>query len=64
MKEQVMVKISKDGMVSVEINGVVGPRCKDITKALEDALHANVVSSNEKPEYYMELDGVKTTVTT
>jgi hypothetical protein len=63
MEEQVIVTIFKDGRVKVEVNGVVGGACKDITKAITDALSGNIVSSVDKPEMYYELDGIKTNVT-
>lgn len=59
MKEEVVVKISKDGEISIEINGIKGVVCKDITSVLEQVLGVRVTSSIEKPEYFHEIEGIK-----
>lgn len=63
MEEQVIVRISADGKVKIEVNGVQGNACKDITKAITDALSGDIVYSEDKPEMYYELDGIKQNVT-
>lgn len=62
MEERVIVTIKKDGTVKIEVNGVQGASCKDITKAITDALAGNIVQSQDKPEMYYELDGIKQNV--
>ena len=40
--QEIRVSIDKDGKVQVEVNGVKGMGCTDITKALEEALGGEV----------------------
>ena len=63
MEEKITVIIEKDGTVSIEIDGIVGPSCKTITEALQKRLGAQVLESTEKSEMYMELDNVRQKVT-
>lgn len=51
--EQVVVTIERNGAVQIEVNGVTGGRCKDVTAQLERALGVSG-SSEEKPEFYQE----------
>jgi len=46
---EVIVDIDKDGNVKIEVNGVEGKACLDITESLEEALGV-VESRTEKPE--------------
>lgn len=57
MKE-VIVTISPDGTITIDINGMKGPACRDITKALSDALGIQVFAQ-DKPEMYHEIEGTK-----
>jgi len=48
--EEVEVVIDKDGKVRIEVRGVKGPACLDITKGLEAALGGKVESREMTPE--------------
>lgn len=52
---KVDVYISKDGTVTIEVNGVQGKGCQDITKILQESLGVTV-DSDLKPEYFVELE--------
>ena len=52
MLQEVIVKISPDGSTTETIvNGVTGPRCEDLTKALLNAI-GEVSETKKLPEYY------------
>lgn len=38
MKRQIVLKISPEGVVVVEVKGHAGPGCRDLTRELEAAL--------------------------
>lgn len=47
MSEKVIVTIPKHGKVTIEVQGVKGTACKDLTKSLEEALgkvHSDVAT--------------------
>ena len=48
---EIEIVVSKDGTVTVEAKGAVGPGCLDLTRALEDAL-GSVASRSCKVEFY------------
>ena len=50
------------GDITIEVNGVKGSLCTDITKSLEEALGGNVTSRKEKPEYFEAEEILKDTV--
>lgn len=50
------IVITPQGKVEIEVKGVQGPGCKDLTRALEDALGA-VDERELKPEYYASTQG-------
>ncbi len=54
---EVVVVIKKTGEVAVEVNGMQGSSCQDITRALSEALGTEV-ESQAKPEYFVELDNL------
>jgi hypothetical protein len=41
----------KNGEVKIEVDGVIGETCKNITKVFEERL-GTILEVNEKPEYY------------
>lgn len=45
------IVITPQGKIEIEVKGVQGPGCKDLTRALEDAL-GEVDERELKPEYY------------
>lgn len=48
--QEVDVFIDADGQVRIEVRGVQGPSCLDLTAGLEAALGADVVSRELTPE--------------
>lgn len=50
--QQIDIFIEKDGQVRLEVNGVKGPGCLDLTKALEQALGGEIESREMKPDAY------------
>ena len=49
--QEITIIINKDGSVELEVDGVVGPKCTDITKAFNDAL-GQVTEERKLPQYY------------
>lgn len=49
--QQILVDISPEGEVKVQAEGVTGSGCKELTKALEQAL-GKTVSDQKKPEFF------------
>jgi len=45
------IVITPQGKIEIEVKGVQGPGCKDLTRALENAL-GEVDARELKPEYY------------
>ena len=64
MQEKVVVTIHKDGTVEIDVDGVVGTACKDITNALKRRLGGVTLESRDKPQMYHEIDQLKQTVST
>ena len=58
---KITFRISKSGETTVEVNGVQGGSCKDITKVFTDAL-GEVSSVVDKPEIYDSVDAIYTEV--
>ena len=48
--QEIEVFIEKDGRVRIEVRGVQGPRCLELTKALEAALGGQIESREMTPE--------------
>jgi hypothetical protein len=55
---EVVFIITPKGEIKIEVDGVVGPTCEDITRAYEDALGVRV-DINHKPAFYSELDNIE-----
>lgn len=49
--QEMIVKISKTGEVTVEAKGVVGKGCKDLTRNIEAAI-GRVTADTGKPEMF------------
>lgn len=49
MAEEIVIEIGVDGAVRLEVNGVAGTRCRDLTKAIEAGL-GEVEHRAAKPE--------------
>ena len=50
MRDEIIIDVSPGGDVTLEVNGVTGPACKELTEKLEKALGI-VTRSTEKREY-------------
>ena len=55
--QEIEVFIDRDGKVRVEVRGVKGAACLDVTKALEDALGGQVQDRQMTPEAYEAAQG-------
>jgi hypothetical protein len=53
--QEVEVIISKNGQVQIQVRGVKGTQCLDITQDLEEALGGNVTLRELTPEALEEL---------
>ncbi len=49
---KVVVTVGKDGKTKIEVDGVVGPGCTDVTKAITDSMKAKVLETDLKDAYY------------
>jgi hypothetical protein len=49
------IMITKNGKVEIEVKGINGPLCVDITKDLEEEL-GEVLNREKTSEYYKEAD--------
>jgi len=48
--QEIEIFIDKDGKVRIEVRGVKGEACLDLTKALEEALGGDIESREMTPE--------------
>ena len=48
--QEIEVIIGKDGQVQIQVRGVNGPKCLDLTRELEAALGGEILSRVMKPE--------------
>jgi len=53
MKNELIVFISPEGKVMLEVDGIRGPSCLDVTKALEESL-GRVTERKKKPAFHAE----------
>ena len=58
MKQQIKFRVSKDGEVHIEVDGVEGILCEEMTKKFEEALGVKV-DVQQKPDYYVCLDDIE-----
>jgi len=56
-KTELVITISADGEVGVEVDGVRGPSCLDITRGLEEAL--GIVTRREKKHAFYASGGAE-----
>ena len=54
MKRELIIQIAPDGTVSLEVKGVAGPECLEVSKFLEEAL-GQVVERERTSEFYQEM---------
>jgi Protein of unknown function (DUF2997) len=52
--EEIEVVISPTGEVSIEVRGVTGMSCRNLTADLEKALGGEIVDRQMKPEAYAQ----------
>jgi hypothetical protein len=50
--QEIEVFIDKDGQVRVEVRGVKGTQCLELTRSLEEALGGQVLVREMRPEAY------------
>ncbi len=48
--QEIEVKIGKDGKVEIQVRGVKGMKCLELTKELEEALGGNILARIMTPE--------------
>jgi hypothetical protein len=48
--QEIEVIIGKDGQVQIQVRGVNGPKCLDLTRELEAALGGEILSRIMQPE--------------
>jgi len=53
--ERITVEITKEGTVTVSTSGFKGNACRDVTRAMEEAL-GRIKSDENTPEFYEESD--------
>jgi len=56
--QEIDVVIDKDGQVRIEVRGVKGPSCLDLTRSLEAALGGRVEDRRMTPESQEVVQGV------
>ena len=56
-KQDIEIKIGKDGKVEFTIKGVKGASCMDETQFLEQALGGGVLEQEKTSEYYEQAEG-------
>ena len=57
-KSELIITISAEGQVGVEVDGVRGPSCLELSRDLEEAL-GRVTKREKKNAFYMAEDGVE-----
>jgi hypothetical protein len=50
-KNEIIIHISREGMVRLEVEGLPGPSCLELTKGLEDCL-GDVAERKKKPAFH------------
>jgi len=53
MKTELTITISADAVVGVEVDGVTGPCCADISRELEEAM-GSVIKREKKAAFYLK----------
>lgn len=53
MPQQIIVDIPEEGDIRIEVKGVIGAGCEDLTKELEEAL-GGVKGRKRKNEYHQK----------
>lgn len=50
--QELDIVIDKQGRVSVDVRGVAGPGCEELTRALEEALAGKILTRRRKDEWH------------
>jgi len=61
MKQELMISIGPDGNVNIEVKGIPGGDCLDITKEIEEELGV-VTNRDYTSEYYQQKATTQNTV--
>jgi len=56
MNPEIKIEIDENGEIKIDVNGMKGNSCEDITNQILKALGADSVKSVKKPEYFVEVD--------
>jgi hypothetical protein len=54
--QELDITIDAAGRVSIDVRGVAGPKCGDITRALEEALAGKVLARTHKDEWHQSTE--------
>jgi len=54
-EERIEVTIDRNGNVSMEVIGVKGPKCQEITAPIVEALGGAVLEHRTTPEFYEQI---------
>ncbi len=57
--EEIVIRISSDGKINLNVNGVKGSACKDLTKSLEKSLGTILETQNTGEYYEQEVEVTK-----
>jgi hypothetical protein len=52
LSRRITIRISPDGHIQTEVQGIKGKSCTDYIRILEELLNAETISSAYTPEYY------------
>jgi hypothetical protein len=53
-KNELVIHISREGRVSLEVDGLAGPSCLELTRGLEECL-GNVAERKKKPAFHTDV---------
>jgi len=56
--EEIVIRVGKDGKINLNVAGIKGGSCKDLTKALEKAF-GSVVDTKNTGEFYEQQQNVE-----
>jgi len=52
--QELDIVIDKQGRVSIDVRGVAGPTCEEVTRALEEALAGKILAHTRKDEWHRQ----------
>jgi hypothetical protein len=50
--QELDIVIDRKGRVSIDVRGVSGPKCEEVTRALEEALAGRILARTRKDEWH------------